>query len=174
MGNQATSMELSTGNHLDFNTPSSSSNRRNSQRLQNHQQLLKNSEHEQIQSTLINCFALGDDMIYYLWKFYDLDHNNELDEGEMKTFLTELIHTLHDVCLRSELNAFEIGKRNASNSDQEMNSLNSSANHSTSSTPTTTNTTSTTTSTTTSASSTSTTSVAIPSEKEQEKKKSRF
>ncbi|EFC45147.1 EF-hand domain-containing protein [Naegleria gruberi] len=101
MGNQATS--ATTGFDL------STSNRRS--RNFSAEQNLKNVQNEQIQSTLINCFALGDDMIYYLWKFYDLDHNNELDLTEMRTFLTELIHTLHDVCLRSELLAYETGKK---------------------------------------------------------------
>lgn len=71
-------------------------------------------------ATLINCFALGDEMIYYLWRFYDCDNNHVLDKNEMRTFLTELIHTLHDVCLRSELMTFGCNSNSSSDTTKRL------------------------------------------------------
>ena len=50
-------------------------------------------------------------MIHYLWRFYDKDRNDVLDRNEMRIFLAELIQTLHDVCVRSEINAHEMNHR---------------------------------------------------------------
>ncbi|KAG2374203.1 hypothetical protein C9374_011040 [Naegleria lovaniensis] len=91
MGNQAHKSEGGVHSHHSNTT--------------SHLPLNHDSHHSSTKATLINCFALGDEMIYYLWRFYDCDNNQVLDKNEMRTFLTELIHTLHDVCLRSELMA---------------------------------------------------------------------
>ncbi|KAL9656997.1 hypothetical protein ABK040_007085 [Willaertia magna] len=53
--------------------------------------------------TINSCFVFKEEMVHYLWKFYDRDHDDILSVSDMKLFLLELIQTIHDVCLKSEL-----------------------------------------------------------------------